>query len=828
MSNIFADNAPRLWAAGLPAIPLRPYDFPGKGAGKAPFIDAWSLYCTHLPTEEDQRQWVVTFPNGNVGMPLGPCSGVIALDIDTADPAVIEMIEEIIPNRSGYKRIGQKGYVTLFKYRGEKTFQIKDENKQVICELLSNGRQMVLPPSVHPKTKLPYQETMPFLEAVKNLPEWPENGERVLRAALQFKGVKLSVSGYSRVTDWVPKSARDTAYTRVCGIYAAEVIRGKRTLLEAIRHVEEWPHTFAEQVAGDDLDPADGVRKLIRFVTRDVVEKDMPLRQGWDDGLSKEDKERLGLDFGIEHQEMTLKEIQDELVSSMEVASDTQAKLNVVQSTLKRIRRSPSLTETEIEHLLKSLSTYPGVRVGITTLRKQLKALYNDGLIGESHYEIAEHMRKELAEKELFRYHQGQFWVWEGSHWAPKPDFELQNHIITNYGSLAACKKHNDYQSVLKTFQNLVTADLEDVSAHGVNFANGFLTEDLTLIDHNPAFGMTYRLPYRYLPEQADGCPRFFRFLEDCWGGDEDFEAKKTALQQAICSTIFGTAAKIQRAILLYGIAHSGKSVLLRIVEGLIPPDRVSAVSPDQWDDRFLPAQLVGKTLNIGGELHEKHKIDGQRFKQIVGGDSLEVQRKLQQPFRFNPTCAHWFASNYLPNSDDTTEGFLRRWLFLTFTKAFPEEKRNVNLAEDIIAEEREAIAAWAVQAQPGLAASPAYTIPESHRKRVEEVLAGNDSVYFFIRNSPKIQIIPSLSTVGENGDLKSIATSARTLFSEYQTFTANMGARPVMYPRFLQIMREKASTLGVKEAMSVFESGFPEPGFLGLMLRTANMRARL
>jgi hypothetical protein len=50
-----------------------------------------------------------------------------------------------------------------------------------------------------------------------------------------------------------------------------------------------------------------------------------------------------------------------------------------------------------------------------------------------------------------------------------------------------------------------------------VNFANGFLTEDLKLLPHNPDFGTTYILPFSYTPDDT-ACPRFMQFLHDSWG----------------------------------------------------------------------------------------------------------------------------------------------------------------------------------------------------------------------------------------------------------------------------------------------------------------------
>ncbi len=50
---------------------------------------------------------------------------------------------------------------------------------------------------------------------------------------------------------------------------------------------------------------------------------------------------------------------------------------------------------------------------------------------------------------------------------------------------------------------SLVNGKLKTVDINGLNFANGFLTENLDLLPHSQEFGCEYVLPYRYLPERA-------------------------------------------------------------------------------------------------------------------------------------------------------------------------------------------------------------------------------------------------------------------------------------------------------------------------------------
>ncbi len=98
--NVFLDNAPRHWDAGLPVIPLKVME-------KMPVIGRWQMYSDTMPTKEEQDIWLRAFPNGNIGLPLGPCSGLVAIDLDNEDPKVMQAISAVIPV-SPWIRIGAR------------------------------------------------------------------------------------------------------------------------------------------------------------------------------------------------------------------------------------------------------------------------------------------------------------------------------------------------------------------------------------------------------------------------------------------------------------------------------------------------------------------------------------------------------------------------------------------------------------------------------------------------------------------------------------------------------------------------------------------------
>lgn len=116
-------------------------------------MSGWDQYTKRQPTELEIEEWS-TWPGAGVGLCLGEVSGIIALDFDNNISGVHERILSLLPP-SYIKKTGAKGHTAFYRYNGEKSFK-KSINNESVIELLSTGRQTVLPPSIHP-SGVPYK-----------------------------------------------------------------------------------------------------------------------------------------------------------------------------------------------------------------------------------------------------------------------------------------------------------------------------------------------------------------------------------------------------------------------------------------------------------------------------------------------------------------------------------------------------------------------------------------------------------------------------------------------------------------------------------------------
>lgn len=131
----------------LAVIPLRP-------ATKIPMIKNWQRYCKALPHSNSIEIWEEKFNQNQmqIGLCCGKASNIIALDIDTDSKEVLDALPV-----SPVRRVGQKGEVRFFQYDPEiKSIRVSLASN-VFVEILSDGRQVALPPSIHPVTDEPYR-----------------------------------------------------------------------------------------------------------------------------------------------------------------------------------------------------------------------------------------------------------------------------------------------------------------------------------------------------------------------------------------------------------------------------------------------------------------------------------------------------------------------------------------------------------------------------------------------------------------------------------------------------------------------------------------------
>lgn len=180
----YAKAVKQLHKAGYSTIPLAPRD-------KRAYLDDWSKFCVKRMGTKAIKKFMEE-DGLNIGVALGPASGVVALDFDADVDGLHDRIKDLIPE-SPVIKFGERGFTAFYRYNGEKnrSWKVKRDGKKItVLELLSEGRQTVMPPSVHPSGAVYEYLSMEELSDIdpSNLPELPSRLSRELDAMF---GVEL-------------------------------------------------------------------------------------------------------------------------------------------------------------------------------------------------------------------------------------------------------------------------------------------------------------------------------------------------------------------------------------------------------------------------------------------------------------------------------------------------------------------------------------------------------------------------------------------------------------------------------------------------------------
>jgi putative DNA primase/helicase len=223
--------------------------------------------------------------------------------------------------------------------------------------------------------------------------------------------------------------------------------------------------------------------------------------------------------------------------------------------------------------------------------------------------------------------------------------------------------------SVIARLTSTVDPISLEPQANGISVRNGYLMWTGKLLPHDPATSNNHRIEIGFDP-LATECPNWDWLLQRVFPEDS-LELAWKFLTWLVFPDI-----RLQRAVLLYGPGANGKSTLFNIIQRLlVPEDMVSNASLESLQsNRFTSVYLMGKSVNICGDISSEEAPHSGVFKAITGQDTIWAERKHGEQFSFRPFCRLVFSSNFMPRSRDASEAYWRRWVIIPFLQKFSGE----------------------------------------------------------------------------------------------------------------------------------------------------------
>lgn len=218
------------------------------------------------------------------------------------------------------------------------------------------------------------------------------------------------------------------------------------------------------------------------------------------------------------------------------------------------------------------------------------------------------------------------------------------------------------------------------------NFNNGVLNlniEDKTLLPHSEKYGFRGVLPYNYDPE-AD-CPLFKAWLSEIMLHDKDLvsilqefmgyiiRGGEYKYHKALWLGGDGRNGKSTFIDVLKALIGPANYSVISI-KALV-------------GDRFAASDLDGKIANFSEETSPQELSDSGPFKNITGNGDLSAQKKFGALYTFRNRAKCIMTYNTIPDLKDLSTGMLSRPLIIPFDKIIKEEDQDQNLGRKLLEE---------------------------------------------------------------------------------------------------------------------------------------------
>jgi putative DNA primase/helicase len=189
------------------------------------------------------------------------------------------------------------------------------------------------------------------------------------------------------------------------------------------------------------------------------------------------------------------------------------------------------------------------------------------------------------------------------------------------------------------------------------------------------------KIPVKYDPE-AD-CPAIKKFMREITNSEDDMTILEEVLGFCLYREYF-----IAKSLMLVGDGSNGKSTFLNLAKTFLGQKNVSGRSLQDLElHRFAKADLHSKLANIYADLPDKALQSTGIFKMLTGRDLISAEKKFSHPFHFVNYAKLMFSANKVPEANDDTSAFFRRWIIIIFPKAFTGSNADPYILEKLTTE---------------------------------------------------------------------------------------------------------------------------------------------
>lgn len=281
-------------------------------------------------------------------------------------------------------------------------------------------------------------------------------------------------------------------------------------------------------------------------------------------------------------------------------------------------------------------------------------------------------LAQDIEEEYKFKYVEdtGKFYVYHEDYWQDNAERiigeECNDRLQDEYEPAYKSKVID----TIKTRSTIRTNKQEfKPCKYKVPFKNGvYNLKKGVLEEHSPENNFTHKIKWSYDPDAQ--CPEINKFLEQVLSSKKD--------KELILETIgysFLADYPYAHSLLLHGKGKNGKTVLLKLWKKLLSQENYKEEELQQLENEKFATRWVYRKLGLFCDDLPSTKLEsGSTIKSLTGGGETRAEIKGGDHFEFSSYATPVFACNQIPESNDESEGFYRRWEIINFPYKFVDE----------------------------------------------------------------------------------------------------------------------------------------------------------
>jgi P4 family phage/plasmid primase-like protien len=268
----------------------------------------------------------------------------------------------------------------------------------------------------------------------------------------------------------------------------------------------------------------------------------------------------------------------------------------------------------------------------------------------------------------------GLFWFWNKNEfkYEIKDDIDMMNYLDEILGlkgqTITSKIKANYIEAFKRVGRKLIP---RDAPIKWIQFKDkAYSIASKKFYDVQPNYFFTNPIPYE-MGESID-TPIIDKLLTE-WVG----EKYKDDLYEIIAYCCYRDY-PIQTLFCFHGTGRNGKSQFMKLLIKFLGNDNCCSTELDRLANpvnRFESFKLYKKLMCSMGETNFETLNNTSMLKKLVGGDLIDYEVKNKNPFNEYNYAKIIIGSNSLPSSNDTSDGYMRRWHIIDFPNEFPEGK---------------------------------------------------------------------------------------------------------------------------------------------------------